>query len=106
MLEDTKDVNRSRNSKKDRQSDCLKEKEKRTNNDLQITKQETKDWVTRTWDDIRWKGSCACSWSDTHREIEQQGHGMISDERVAVPAEVTLLLLLIYEFTVDRKDCQ
>jgi hypothetical protein len=43
MFEDTKDVNRSRNSKKDRQSDCLKEKEKRTNNDLQITKQETKD---------------------------------------------------------------
>jgi hypothetical protein len=45
------------------------------------------------------------------QKIEQQGHGMISGERVAVHApEVTLivllLLLLLYEFTVDRKDCQ
>ena len=48
MFEDTKWVIKIRNSKKDRQKNGQKKKDKRTNNDLQNTTQKTKDRVTRT----------------------------------------------------------
>jgi hypothetical protein len=47
-FEDTKGVIRIHKSKKDRQYNSQKKKDKRTNNDLQSTTQKTKDWVTRT----------------------------------------------------------
>ena len=47
-LEDTKRVIRIRKSKKNRQQNGLKKRDKRINNDLQNTTQKTKDRVTRT----------------------------------------------------------
>ena len=47
-LEDTKRVIRIRKSKKNRQRNGQKKKDKRTNNDLQNTTQKTKDRATRT----------------------------------------------------------
>jgi len=38
----------SRKSKKDKQHNGQKKKDKRTNNDLQNTTQKTKDWATQT----------------------------------------------------------
>jgi len=46
-FEDTKGVIRSRKSKKNRQYNGQKKKDKRTNNDLQNTTQKTKDRVTQ-----------------------------------------------------------
>jgi hypothetical protein len=46
-FEDTKGVIRVRKSKKDRQRNGQKKKDKRTNNDLQIITHKTKDLVTR-----------------------------------------------------------
>ena len=46
-LEDTKDVIRSRKSKKDRQHNDQTKKDNRTNNDLQNITHKTKDPVTR-----------------------------------------------------------
>ena len=48
MFEDTKGVIISRKSKKDRQYNGQRKKDKRTNNDLQNVTQETKDRATRT----------------------------------------------------------
>ena len=47
-LEDTKRVIRIHKSKKNRQHNGLKKKDKRTNNDLQNTTHKTKDRATRT----------------------------------------------------------
>jgi len=47
-FKETKQVIRSRKSKKDRQYNDQKKKDNRTNNDLQNTVQKTKDRVTRT----------------------------------------------------------
>jgi hypothetical protein len=47
-FKDTKGVIRIRKSKKDRQHNDQKKKDKRTNNDLQNTTHTTKDRVTRT----------------------------------------------------------
>ena len=47
-LEDTKGVIRIRKSKKGRQHNDQKKKDKRTNNDLQNIAHKTKDRVTRT----------------------------------------------------------
>jgi len=47
-LEDTKRVIRIHKSKKNRQHNGLKKKDKRRNNDLQNTTQKTKDRATRT----------------------------------------------------------
>ena len=46
MFVDTKGVIRNRNSKKDRQHNGQKKKNKRTNNDLQNTTQKTKNQAT------------------------------------------------------------
>jgi len=43
MLEDTKEVIRSRKSRKDRQYDGQKKKDRETNNDIQNTTQKAKD---------------------------------------------------------------
>ena len=48
MFVDTKGVIRNRNSKKDRQHNGQKKKNKRTNNDLQNTTQKTKNQATWT----------------------------------------------------------
>ena len=47
-FEDTKGVNRIRKLKKNRQHNDQKKKDKRTNNDLQMIAQKTKDRITRT----------------------------------------------------------
>jgi hypothetical protein len=47
-FEDTKGIIRIRITKKDRQHNGQKKKDKRKNNDLQNTTQKTKDRVTRT----------------------------------------------------------
>ena len=47
-VEDTKDVIKCCNSKKDRKCNVQAKKDKRTNNDLQTTKEKTKDRDTRT----------------------------------------------------------
>jgi hypothetical protein len=47
-FEDTKGVIRIRKSKKNRQHNGQKKKDKRTNNDLQNIARKTKDQVTRT----------------------------------------------------------
>ena len=47
-IEDTKEVIRIRKSKKDRQHNVQKKKDKGTNNDLQNIRQKTKDRATRT----------------------------------------------------------
>ena len=47
-FEDTKGVIKIRKSKKDRQHNSQKKKDKRTNNDLQNITHKTKDRVTRT----------------------------------------------------------
>jgi hypothetical protein len=48
IFEDTKGVIRIRKSKKDRQHNGQKKKDKRTNNDLQNTTHKPKDRATRT----------------------------------------------------------
>ena len=47
-FEDTKGVFRSHKSKKNRQHNDQKKKDKRSNNDLQRSTQKTKDYATRT----------------------------------------------------------
>jgi len=47
-FEDTKWVIWSRKSKKDRQHNGQKKRDKRTNNDLQKILHKTKDWITQT----------------------------------------------------------
>jgi CRISPR/Cas system-associated protein Cas5 (RAMP superfamily) len=47
-FDDTKEVIRIRKSKKDRQHNGQKKKDKKTNNDIQNIAQKTKDQVTRT----------------------------------------------------------
>ena len=62
MVEDTKGVIRLRKSKKDRQHNGQKKKNKTANNDLQNTSLKTKDRVTRIllktgeWTQVLWKG--------------------------------------------------
>ena len=48
MCKETKGVIRRRKSKRERQCNGQKKKDKRTNNDLQIIAQKTKDQVTQT----------------------------------------------------------
>jgi hypothetical protein len=48
MFEDIKGVIKSRKLKKDRQHNDRKKTDNRTNNDLQSTTQENKDWATQT----------------------------------------------------------
>jgi hypothetical protein len=72
-FEDTKGVIKIRKSKKDRQHNGQKKRNRRTNNDLQNTTHKTKDRVTRTplstGCEIRCSGrvSSSCSSSDTRR---------------------------------------
>jgi len=59
MFEDTKGVIISRKSKKDRQYNGQRKKDKRTNNDLQNVTHETKDRATRT--PLKTGGELRCS---------------------------------------------
>jgi hypothetical protein len=68
-FEDTKGVIRIRKSKKDRQHNGQKKKDKRTTNDLQNTTQKTKDRAPlKTKGELRCYGrvSTSCSTSGTH----------------------------------------
>jgi hypothetical protein len=73
MFKHTKWVIRSHKSKKDRQFNGQKKKNKSVNNDLQNATQKTKDWATRTLlkitSELRCPGrvSGSCSISDTRR---------------------------------------
>ena len=67
-FEDTKGV-KIRKSKKDRQHNDQKKKDKRTNNDLQNTTQKTKDRAT--WIQLKTGGELMCSISDTRRVNEK-----------------------------------
>ena len=51
--EDTKGVIRIRKSKKDRQHNCQKKKDKRTNNDLQNIAQKINDRATESHKDLK-----------------------------------------------------
>jgi len=60
-FEDTKGVIKNCKSKRDRQYNGQRKKNKKTNNDLQNITQKTKDWATRSpqktrgWTRVLWK---------------------------------------------------
>ena len=72
-LEDTKEIVSSSKSKNDRQHNCPKKNDARTNNDLQKLTHKTKDCVTRTpaktGGKLRFSGrvSSSCSTSGSRR---------------------------------------
>jgi mannose-6-phosphate isomerase-like protein (cupin superfamily) len=74
-FEDTKGTIRNRISKKNRQHNGQKKKDKRTNNDIQNTSQKTKDRTTRiplkTGGELRFPGrlSSSCSTSGTRIRV-------------------------------------
>ena len=93
-FEDTKGVIKIRKSKKDRQHNGHKKRNRRTNNDLQNTTHKTKDRVTRTplstGCEIKCSGrvSSSCSSSDTSR-VTLVTNLVISYERGQDPKMIT-----------------
>jgi hypothetical protein len=93
-FEDTKGVIKIRKSKKDRQHNGQKKRNRRTNNDLQNTTHKTKDRVTRTplstGCEIKCSGrvSSSCSSSDTSR-VTLVTNLVISYERGQDPKMIT-----------------